>query len=231
MAICAYKMKKVVRKKKRAAAVFLLLAFILLCFAGCKQQEEETLTSLKVEENKTEETFEESAVESTDSEEKEPDKEKNSSVFVYVCGAVNAPGVYELANGSRIYEAVSLAGGIREDAAEEFVNQAQVVEDGEKIYIPTKEEAEQGSVERTAGNANINETGAVENDGKVNLNTASEEELKTLSGIGDTRAKSILEYREINGGFQTIEDLMKVEGIKEGVFDKIKDRITVNTGS
>lgn len=231
MAICAYKMKKVVRKKKRAAAVFLLLAFILLCCAGCKQQEEEMLTSLKVEENKTEETFEESAVESTDSEEKEPDKEKNSSVFVYVCGAVNAPGVYELANGSRIYEAVSLAGGIREDAAEEFVNQAQVVEDGEKIYIPTKEEAEQGAVERTAGNANINETGAVENDGKVNLNTASEEELKTLSGIGDTRAKSILEYREINGGFQTIEDLMKVEGIKEGVFDKIKDRITVNTGS
>ena len=70
-----------------------------------------------------------------------------------------------------------------------------------------------------------------ENDGKVNLNTASEEELQTLSGIGETRAKSIIEYRENNGGFQSIEDLMKVEGIKEGVFEKIKDRITVNAGS
>ena len=65
----------------------------------------------------------------------------------------------------------------------------------------------------------------------MNLNTASEEELKTLSGIGDTRAKSIIAYREENGGFQAIEDLMKVEGIKEGVFEKVKDSITVNAGS
>lgn len=68
-------------------------------------------------------------------------------------------------------------------------------------------------------------------DGKLNINTASFEELKTLNGIGDTRAESILKYREEHGGFQTIEDLMNVEGIKEGVFEKIKDRITVNTGS
>ena len=68
-------------------------------------------------------------------------------------------------------------------------------------------------------------------DGKVNINTASAEELKTLSGIGDTRAESIIRYREEQGGFQSVEDLMNVEGIKEGVFEKIKDRITVNTGS
>lgn len=208
----------------------MLLALVLLCCAGCKQQEETELQTLSQEADHTEKESEDPDGERCGREEKEPDQENEETVFVYVCGAVNIPGVYELEKGSRIYQAVLLAGGTREDAAAEFVNQAQLVEDGAQIYIPSREEAAQGIPGGATGVLDPG-TDAAENDGKVNLNTASEEELKTLSGIGDTRAERILEYRETNGGFGTIEELMKVEGIKEGVFDKIKDRITVNTGS
>lgn len=207
---------------------FLLLALVLSCCTYCGKKEETVeLQSLSSDEEQKENLDEEQAgfVE-TDQEEEDTD------IYVYVCGAVHFPGVYALARGSRVYEAVALAGGIREDGAAEYVNQAQKISDGEKIYIPTETEVQEGSFEIEEGAELFSEHEKdTENDGKVNLNTASEEELQTLSGIGETRAKSIIEYRENNGGFQSIEDLMKVEGIKEGVFEKIKDRITVNAGS
>ena len=161
-------------------------------------------------------------------------------IFVYVCGAVNTPGVYELEAGARLYEAIARAGGVREDGAEESINQAQAVSDGERLYIPTDEEVRQGLdgyfLSGSAGGAAAaGSQSAVPGGpsgssagGKVNINTASREELKTLNGIGDTRAGSIIVYRESNGPFGSIEDLMKVEGIKEGVFNKLKDDITVN---
>ena len=161
-------------------------------------------------------------------------------IFVYVCGAVNTPGVYELEAGARLYEAIARAGGVREDGAEESINQAQAVSDGERLYIPTDEEVRQGLDAyllsgSAGGDAAAGSQSAVPGGpsgssagGKVNINTASREELKTLNGIGDTRAGSIVVYRESNGPFGSIEDLMKVEGIKEGVFNKLKDDITVN---
>ncbi|MEZ3467202.1 MAG: helix-hairpin-helix domain-containing protein [Schaedlerella sp.] len=161
-------------------------------------------------------------------------------IFVYVCGAVNTPGVYELEAGARLYEAIARAGGVREDGAEESINQAQAVSDGERLYIPTDEEVRQGLDAyllsgSAGGDAAAGSQSAVPGGpsgssagGKVNINTASREELKTLNGIGDTRAGSIVVYRESNGSFGSIEDLMKVEGIKEGVFNKLKDDITVN---
>lgn len=161
-------------------------------------------------------------------------------IFVYVCGAVNTPGVYELEAGARLYEAIARAGGVREDGAEESINQAQAVSDGERLYIPTDEEVRQGLDAyllsgSAGGDAAAGSQSAVPGDpsgssagGKVNINTASREELKTLNGIGDTRAGSIVVYRESNGPFGSIEDLMKVEGIKEGVYNKLKDDITVN---
>lgn len=170
-------------------------------------------------------------------------EESTQQIFVYVCGAVNSPGVYELKAGSRLYEAIACAGGVREDAAEESINQAQAVSDGERLYIPTDEEVRQGidaylQSSLTGVNGSVEAAGAdlisaagksgVSANGKVNINTASREELKTLNGIGDTRAGNILAYRESNGPFGSIEDLMKVEGIKEGVYNKLKDDITVN---
>lgn len=135
---------------------------------------------------------------------------------VYVCGAVVHPGVYELAEGSRIYEAVAMAGGMTEDASPTAVNQARVLTDGEMIEILTADEEQEQRILQEA-----------DSDGKVNLNTADAEELKTLPGIGDAKANSILAYREQHGAFAAIEDIKNIEGIKDGIFARLEDYIKV----
>ncbi len=135
---------------------------------------------------------------------------------VYVCGAVEHPGVYELAEGSRIYEAVAMAGGMTADASPTAVNQAKLLTDGEMIEILTVDEAKEQHITQEA-----------ESDGRVNINTADAEELKTLPGIGDAKADSILAYREQHGAFAAIEDIKNIEGIKDGVFAKLEDCIKV----
>jgi competence protein ComEA len=145
------------------------------------------------------------------------------AVFVYVCGAVETPGVYKLDSDSRVYEAIEKAGGVTQAAAGEALNHARIIVDGERIYVPTTEELEKGIVD-----GSLPEVTGTDNqtEGKININTALSEELKMLPGIGDAKAGSIISYREENGAFQSIEELMMVEGIKEGVFNKIKDNIT-----
>lgn len=142
----------------------------------------------------------------------------DSLCYVYVCGAVEYPGVYALAGNSRIYEAVDMAGGFREDARKEAVNQAGMVSDGQMVYIPSEEEAESGIAEEAGFLA----------DGRIDLNTATAEQLMTLPGIGESKAGNIIRYREEHGAFASVEDLMKVEGIKEGTYNRLKDSIKVN---
>lgn len=146
---------------------------------------------------------------------------QDDAVYVYVCGAVNTPGVYELDKDARVFEAVKSAGGMRGDASADSVNLARTVTDGEQIYVLTKEEAQTPG----AGVGESNTTGSEK--AKVNINTASREELMTLTGIGEAKAGSIIRYREEHGGFGSIEELMEIEGIKEGVFGKIKEDITI----
>lgn len=152
-------------------------------------------------------------------------------LVVHICGAVNSPGVYELPAGSRIYQAVLAAGGFLEEADRDFLNQAQMIGDGSRIYVPTKEEASlagEGPQEFISGGLEgPAEGGTAADSGLVNINTASLEELCGLSGIGSGKAESIINYRRENGDFHTIEEIMNVEGIKDGLFQKIKDRITV----
>lgn len=138
---------------------------------------------------------------------------------MHVCGAVVRPGVYELPAGSRIVDAVDMAGGLREDAEESYVNLANTPSDGEQIFIPTKEEAEHLKQVSQIAEENL---------GKVNINTADKDLLCSLPGIGETRAESIITYRQQNGLFASIEDIMMVSGIKESSFQKIKELITVN---
>ena len=143
---------------------------------------------------------------------------------VYVCGAVNNSGVYYLEAGSRVHEAVEMAGGLTEDAAEEYINLAQELEDGQQVYIPTLEEAlEQGlSIGSSASSS-----GTDSSDGLININTATSEQLQTLSGIGESKAAAIISYREENGDFGSIEDIKNVSGIGDSTYEKIKDYITV----
>jgi competence protein ComEA len=144
--------------------------------------------------------------------------EECKSIYVYVCGAVASPGVYELEFGSRLYEAVDMAGGMNGDADMTYLNMARKLTDGEQIVVYTQSEA-----------AQIKESVVIaeEKSGLVNINTAGISELITISGIGESRAKAIIDYREKNGAFGSIEDIMKVDGIKDGLFSKIKDSITV----
>lgn len=143
-------------------------------------------------------------------------EEKAASIWVYVCGEVRDPGVYKLPEGSRITDAVEAAGGMTGDAAETYLNLAETLSDGQKIEVPSVEMAEA-----------LEEAAAQDTSGLVNLNRATEAELMTLSGIGESKAKEIIRYRESRGGFQKPEDLMNIPGIKEGVFHKIRDQITV----
>ena len=148
---------------------------------------------------------------------KEETKEKKSR-YVYVCGAVMQAGVYELQQDSRVYEAIQKAGGFAENADISEINQAALLQDEEQIYVPAAGEVDHSLKEEgEAGDAG----------GKVNLNTATKEELMTLAGIGESKADSIIKYREEHGKFQSIEDIKQIEGIKDGVFQKIKDLITV----
>lgn len=137
-------------------------------------------------------------------------------IYVHICGEVNSPGVYELPEGSRVFEAVEAAGGFTDEAAQVSLNLAQVISDAEQIVILSQEEAEE--------KARLDREQAA---GIVNLNTASKEQLMTLTGIGESRAEDIIRYRNESGGFQNIEEIMNVPGIKESAYLKIKDSITV----
>lgn len=144
-------------------------------------------------------------------------KASREQIYVYVCGAVATPGVYALPADSRADDALQAAGGFSEDAQTDYVNLAAKVSDGEKLYIPTRQEAEALSLGESAVSQ-----------GLVNINTADVPLLCTLPGIGESRAQDIVAYREKNGAFQSIEDIMKVSGIKTSIYEKLCDKITIN---
>lgn len=178
---------------------------------------------------------------------------QTARICVHVCGAVRKAGVYELPSGSRVYEAVEKAGGFAENADQSYVNQAQRLSDGAKLVIPTLEQVQKASedpladtggigiVEQSVGGSSDGtgaaagkESGtaqmnpAVRPDGKININTATEAQLCEIPGIGATRAAAIAAYRQEHGNFTSIEEIMRVNGIKEGTYEKMKDSITVN---
>lgn len=195
---------------RRRSLWCLLFCCIHLCGCGKISSESELIPLQEIGSNEEADSGGE-----TNSNKKMDDAEENNktdSIFVYVCGAVVQEGVYELPSGSRVYEAVEKAGGFTEDAARTQVNQAEILEDEARLYIPTEEEAEEEQVTT---------------DGKVNINTASKEELMTLPGVGESKAAQIIQYREAHGAFQKIEDVMKISGIKEGLFNQIKDDIKI----
>lgn len=179
--------------------------------SGCEKSEDAEFQEISLEELEEEGTsgVEENVSVDTD--------EESGKIYVHVCGKVKNPGVYELDSGSRIFEAIEAAGGMTNKIAENAINQAQLLSDGQQVYVPSREEIQ-----------NQNDEPAIMDNGKVNINKASKEELMTLSGVGEAKADAIIRYREENGNFKSIEEIMEIEGIKEGVFRKIEDQITVS---
>lgn len=167
--------------------------------------------------------YEETAVNENGQEtEEESDKTDNTNnadgIAVYICGAVKHPGVYSLLNGQRICDAVKAAGGFKKSADRSAVNLAKVLADGEQVVVLSKKQA---------ANDNKNNNSQLQKEGRlVNINTASKEELMSLPGIGESKADAVMDYRS-SCSFKSIDDIKNVTGIKDGVFNQIKDQITV----
>ena len=190
------------RKVKTLATMVLLICMM----TGCGMDRALSLEFSREQDGKTE------AQEITSEEDVKESVTEIEMIYVHVCGAVVSPGLKELPAGSRAYDALELAGGFTEDADESYVNLAAFVTDGQKLYFPRKGEALEGLGGEKA---------------KVNINAADEETLFTLPGIGSSRAKAILQYRKDHGPFGSIEELLEVPGIKEGIFEQFQDLIEV----
>ncbi|MDO4522210.1 MAG: helix-hairpin-helix domain-containing protein [Eubacteriales bacterium] len=235
---------------KRTMVCALYLCWILMGMTGCQgagrevvfdtrdaveTQETEASATAMTGQPDTEASVRVEALQETYGEVQDQGTKKPQEICVDVCGAVMHPGVYTLREGARVYEAIAMAGGFREDAASELLNQAQLLSDGIQLRVYGRDEAER-----------LEESGAIELPGiygaeqdasaadeipgsgnKVNLNTADADQLCTLPGIGAARAADIMAYRESAGSFQKIEDIMNVSGIKDATFQKIRDKIAV----
>ncbi len=224
-----------------AGFMLFVTAFLVFCIRDYENEGNE----FRLIDNVDEETIEvnnqnfiakEKANKSNDSEE-EIDKDKeNKKIYVDISGAVEKPYVYEMQSGSRVYEAIELAGGLKNDADVSNLNLAQVLKDEDKIVIFTNDEIEEGNVNEltknttcsivqsqndSQGDMNINSQNL------ININTATSEDLQTITGIGPSTAEKIISYRGEHGKFDKIEDIMNVSGIGEKTFKKFKSKITV----
>ena len=229
---------------------------VMLLFNGCKsksylQHKEEAAT----EENSKEQDSKAEDSKNQDSNE-QVSKEQNSDgenisqgkvCYVQLSGAVNKPGVYDCREGTRLFQLIEKSGGLKEDAYQDNLNLASEVVDGQKIHIYTVDEANYmiqvyGSLGSSVNSATSdgmvtsgNETlggstpsrYGTSSDGLVNINTDSVEELTSLTGIGETRAKAIIQYRKEHGNFTSKEQLKEVSGIGESTFSKIENSICV----
>lgn len=158
----------------------------------------------------------------------EPQPQAQQTVFVHVTGAVASPGLYEVTEGSRVAQAVEAAGGFAEGAATGALNLARVVADGEQVVVPTQAEIDAAqSSASSAGGASVGGAGTGVLGGKVNINTATVEQLDSLPGIGASTAAKIVADRESNGPFSTTEDLKRVSGIGDKKFAALADEICV----
>lgn len=194
---------------------FCLFGMLVLCFCACGKNTDVYLEAYGSDEAESTET-------SSELSKQEKNLTQQDDCYVYICGAVANPGVYMLPEGSRIYEVIALAGGLTEEAEETLLNQAERVTDGMMLRVYTKAEAEELSVIQESGET------AETSDSRININTAGASELMSLPGVGSAKADAILSYRETNGAFASIEELMNVPGIKEGVFQQMKEYIRVD---
>lgn len=212
-------------KKRKFRNVCLMTVCVLLC-CGCgrngtaivigEEGREAVAQELPETAGQSEASGESGAGEGAAGAERSDARAQEALIRVYVCGAVANPGVVEIPRGSRVEDALNAAGGFGADAGREAVNLADWVSDGQKLYFPREGEEAQES-----------EAGSEAGSGLVNINTADVAALCTLPGIGESRARDIISYREANGGFESCEDIMKVSGIKTGAYEKIRDKITV----
>lgn len=228
-------MKKLNLKQKKIIAIILIILVIITYYYLYLKNSTEEISNQDLEVNNTQES----------NQTNETEKETEETIVVHISGAVNIEGIVELEAGSRIANAIEKAGGVKENADMTDINLAYPLEDGMKIHIPTKEETEanknnenmidESYVTSSSGGVSSKEdTNSIQGSSKsttsnekVNINTATQEELDTLPGIGPSIASKIIDYREQNGKFNSIEEIKEVSGIGDAKYEKIKDSITI----
>ena len=217
------------------------------------EQEDPTDTENGVSEKKSAQMQVDTVQETAAAKQQPEISEIPETIYVDICGAVTSPGVYELPYGSRVFQAIEKAGGYLPEAAASYLNRAKGLSDGQQIYVPTQaevdsqmiqvtEDGQEATSETAPGNNNeegsaSGQKSAGEDSGeaetassteqKIDLNTADVSQLTTLTGVGESKALAIIAYREENGPFTSAEDIMNVPGIKEGTYEKIKDKIAI----
>lgn len=216
-------MKNLTKKQKIILMLIFVIIFAIYQIYKTKEEKNNNINELleinNIEQNKTTETTK-----------KNEENQENKKIIIHISGQVNNEGVYELEEGSRIIDAINKAGGVTETADTSQINLAEKIEDGAKIYVPAKGE-ESVETNRQEGKTTKNTKNIAQDkerkSKKININTATEEELDTLPGIGQATAQKIIEYRKENGKFSKIEDIKDVSGIGDSKFEKIKDLIEV----
>lgn len=153
--------------------------------------------------------------------EKEKVNDINEKIMIDVKGEVNNPGTYEMDNNKRVIDAINEAGGLKTTAFTDDINLSEKLSDEMVIYIPQKEE------NKKSDNSTSNKNIKIVNDGKISINTASVSDFTKINGIGESKAKKIVEYRTQFGKFKSIEEIKNVSGIGNSTFEKIKDYIKV----
>lgn len=214
-----------------------VIIFMVLNIGKVKEFEEKETTG-NIEKNIT---VSEENRENKENEGNEEDKKENISsatgIYVHIDGYVNNPGVYQIKENERINVLIEKAGGLKNGYSIKNINLAAKLSDGDKVYIPSIEE------EKTLGNQNnnnVNTIGKHTNNGnnlnnnvsitknnKININTANVSELKQITGIGESTANKIIDYRQNVGKFKKIEDIKEVKGIGESKFESLKNKITI----
>ncbi len=205
-------------------AVIVIAIGVYGFFSMQKQNTVLNLNEMLVEENREEVNQEIDEVK---------EKEEVGNIVVHITGAVKNKGILRLPEGSRISDAIEAAGGETKEADLDSINLAYVLEDGQKIYIPSQEDKENNEQKQyitteSGDTTNIKENSKIEGENeKVNINTANQSELETLPGIGPSLASRIIEYREQNGKFNSIEELKNVKGIGDAKFEDLKNSATI----
>lgn len=211
--------KKFIEEKWRGIIILLLGALVLLLFyvfISDFQNKKEKVPEMEL--------IEGLLAEETEENDKEEDtlEEEVLEIVVDVKGAVHSPGVYQMNPGDRVIDSIEMAGGFLADAEQKAVNLAQILDDQMVIYVPKIDEIPNDFTFETQLPTGENERGD-----KININHADKEELKTLNGIGDSKAEGIISYREENGPFKKIEDIKNVSGIGEATFEKLENEVEV----
>ncbi len=232
---------EILKNKKIILIIICMIALIAIgIFLWCKQDLYNNSESINVLESMEKEVLENQNKEDTNIEANEITEDKDEKIAIHITGEVNKKGILYLKKGSRIADAIYAAGGETKKANLDKVNLAYVLEDGQKIYIPNKNEkikAEEYIINNSGDNVLVEEGKGINNvsenqntkgaNEKVNINSANQTELETLPGVGPSLAQKIIEHREENGNFKKIEDIQNVKGIGDKKYSNIKEKICI----